>query len=101
MQYSTGKHCVYYHRYHLVWSTKYRFKVLQGPLLAMQCPERGRANSGSPYVDDVPCVSPLRDRNSGPNERQLNDQHRRRVRPEDQQHLGKAAGTAANLTYIN
>jgi putative transposase len=32
MQYSTGKHCVYYHRYHLVWSTKYRFKVLRGPL---------------------------------------------------------------------
>ncbi|MEP5729551.1 MAG: IS200/IS605 family transposase [Sulfitobacter sp.] len=32
MQYSTGKHCVYYHRYHFVWSTKYRFKVLQGPL---------------------------------------------------------------------
>ena len=32
MQYATGKHCVYYHRYHLVWSTKYRFKVLQGPL---------------------------------------------------------------------
>ena len=32
MQYSTGKHCVFYHRYHLVWSTKYRFKVLQGPL---------------------------------------------------------------------
>ncbi len=30
--YSTGKHCVFYHRYHLVWSTKYRFKVLQGPL---------------------------------------------------------------------
>jgi len=32
MQYSTGKYCVFYHRYHLVWSTKYRFKVLQGPL---------------------------------------------------------------------
>ena len=32
MQYSTGKHCVYYHRYHIVWSTKYRFKVLQGQL---------------------------------------------------------------------
>ena len=32
MRYATGKHCVYYHRYHLVWSTKYRFKVLQGPL---------------------------------------------------------------------
>ena len=32
MQYSTGKHCVFYHRYHLVWSTKYRFKVLQGKI---------------------------------------------------------------------
>ncbi len=32
MQYSTGKHCVYYHRYHIVWSTKYRFNVLQGQL---------------------------------------------------------------------
>jgi putative transposase len=30
MQYATGKHCVYYHRYHLVWSTKYRYKVLRG-----------------------------------------------------------------------
>ena len=25
----TGKHCVFYHRYHLVWPTKYRYKVLQ------------------------------------------------------------------------
>ena len=32
MQYSAGKHCVFYHRYHLVWSTKYRYKVLTGPL---------------------------------------------------------------------
>ena len=32
MQYSTGKHCVFYHRYHLVWSTKYRYKVLQGDI---------------------------------------------------------------------
>ena len=30
MQYNTGKHCVFYHRYHLVWSTKYRYKVLHG-----------------------------------------------------------------------
>jgi hypothetical protein len=21
MQYDTGKHCVFYHRYHIVWST--------------------------------------------------------------------------------
>ena len=30
MLYDTGKHCVFYHRYHLVWSTKYRYKVLVG-----------------------------------------------------------------------
>lgn len=30
MQYDKGKHCVFYHRYHLVWSTKYRFKVMRG-----------------------------------------------------------------------
>ncbi|MEM9128290.1 MAG: IS200/IS605 family transposase [Pseudomonadota bacterium] len=30
MQYDTGKHCVFYHRYHIVWSTKYRYKVLSG-----------------------------------------------------------------------
>ena len=32
MQYDTGKHCVFYHRFHLVWSTKYRCKVLVGPV---------------------------------------------------------------------
>jgi len=32
MQYNSGKHCVYYHRYHLVWSSKYRYKVLQGDI---------------------------------------------------------------------
>ena len=32
MQYDTGKHCVFYHRYHIVWSTKYRYKVLTGAL---------------------------------------------------------------------
>jgi len=32
MQYNTGKHCVFYHRYHVVWSTKYRFKVLRGDI---------------------------------------------------------------------
>ena len=32
MQYDVGKHCVFYHRYHVVWSTKYRFKVLRGDI---------------------------------------------------------------------
>ena len=30
MQYDKGKHCVFYHRYHLVWSTKYRYQLLRG-----------------------------------------------------------------------
>ncbi len=32
MQYDTGKHCVFYHRCHLVWSTRYCCKVLIGDL---------------------------------------------------------------------
>ena len=28
-----GKHCVFYHRYHVVWITKYRFKVLRGAVV--------------------------------------------------------------------
>lgn len=27
-EYEKGKHAVYYHRYHIVWITKYRYKVL-------------------------------------------------------------------------
>jgi len=27
-QYSNKSHTVYYHRYHMVWITKYRYKVL-------------------------------------------------------------------------
>ena len=48
MQYDTGKHCVFYHRYHLVWSTKYRYKVLAGnvrlrvrDIVRQVCNERG------------------------------------------------------------
>ena len=32
MSYSTGSHTVFYHRYHIVWITRYRYKVLQGKL---------------------------------------------------------------------
>jgi putative transposase len=28
--YDTGAHTVFYHRYHIVWITKYRYKVLEG-----------------------------------------------------------------------
>jgi putative transposase len=30
--YTHGQHTVYHHRYHLVWITKYRYRVLQGEL---------------------------------------------------------------------
>lgn len=32
MHYDNGKHCVFYHRYQIVWSTMYRFKVRHGDL---------------------------------------------------------------------
>ena len=32
MRYDTGKHTVYCHRFHIVWITKYRYKVLRGAL---------------------------------------------------------------------
>ncbi len=30
--YDTGAHTVYYHRFHIVWATKYRYKILEGDL---------------------------------------------------------------------
>jgi putative transposase len=30
--YSKGSHTIYHHRYHLVWITKYRYRVLRGEL---------------------------------------------------------------------
>ena len=33
MSYTTGSHTVFHHRYHIVWITKYRYKVLEGELL--------------------------------------------------------------------
>ena len=30
MGHSTGSHTKFHHRYHIVWSPKYRFKVLHG-----------------------------------------------------------------------
>lgn len=31
-EYSKGSHTIFHHRYHLVWITKYRYRVLQGDL---------------------------------------------------------------------
>lgn len=30
MTYSKGSHTTFYHRYHVVWATKYRYRVMQG-----------------------------------------------------------------------
>src|SRR5262245_47511577 len=32
MSYSNGSHTVFHNRYHIMWVTKYRCKVLEGPL---------------------------------------------------------------------
>ena len=32
MAYSTGSHTRFYHRFHVVWVTKYRYKVLEGAM---------------------------------------------------------------------
>jgi len=32
MRYSSSAHMRFYHRYHVVWATKYRYKVLQGAM---------------------------------------------------------------------
>ena len=32
MAYSIGSHTRFYHRYHVVWATKYRHKVLEGAM---------------------------------------------------------------------
>ena len=32
MRYSSSAHTRFYHRYHVVWATKYRYKVLQGAM---------------------------------------------------------------------
>lgn len=32
MSYCTGSHTTFYHRFHVVWVTKYRFKVLHGEM---------------------------------------------------------------------
>ena len=32
MRYSSSAHTRFYHRYHVVWATKYRYKVLHGAM---------------------------------------------------------------------
>ena len=54
-QYATSRHCVYYHRYHIVWSTKYRYKVLIGDirLRARELSRQGCGENGIEIVHGV------------------------------------------------
>lgn len=59
MQYSTSKHCVYHHRYHIAWFTKYRCEVLTGDLhlsiraiLRQFCAENGVELIGGVLSED-------------------------------------------------
>ena len=37
MRYSSSAHTRFYHRYHVVWATKYRYKVLKGAMRERIC----------------------------------------------------------------
>jgi putative transposase len=44
MRYSSSAHTRFYHRFHVVWVTKYRYAVLQGPMrerIRQTCDETG------------------------------------------------------------
>ena len=65
--YSKGSHPVFHHRYHRVWITKYRYRVLQGDLrlrvrtiIAQGAEERGvRMVNGVLSSDHVPIFAEI------------------------------------------
>src|SRR6202011_5555958 len=65
MSYATGCHTVFHHRYHIVWVTKYRYKVLEGTLrerirtiIRQVCKELGvQIVSGVLSKEQLPCRS--------------------------------------------
>jgi len=56
MSYTSGSHTVFHHRYHIVWITKYRYKVLEGALregyerLSGRCAENWASRSYPHFV---------------------------------------------------
>ena len=69
MRYSSAAHTRFYHRFHVVWVTKYRYKVLQGPMrerireiIVQTCAEMGvhivQSVRGQDHVHMVLAVSP-------------------------------------------
>jgi Transposase IS200 like len=49
MSYTSGSHTVFHHRYHIVWITKYRYKVLEGDVVDFLA-GCGRAAEGIRWV---------------------------------------------------
>ena len=69
MRYSSAVHTRFYHRFHFVWVTKYRYKVLQGPMresiceiIVLTCAEMGvhivQGVLGRDYVHVFLSISP-------------------------------------------
>jgi hypothetical protein len=55
MSYTSGSHTVFHHRYHIVWITKYRYKVLEGALRERNRIRRFVART-CPYVRGNPAA---------------------------------------------
>ena len=60
MSYTSGRHTFFHHRYHIVWITKYRYKVLEGALrerirtiIRQVCKELGVQIVGPLFEDDT------------------------------------------------
>jgi len=67
MTYCTGSHTKFYHRFHIVWITKYRYKVLHGKMrerlreiIRQTCAEMGvQIIKGVLSTDRVRPVNPV------------------------------------------
>ena len=79
MAYCTGSHTKFYHRYHIVWVTKYRFKVLHGDMrvrlreiIRQTCSEMGvRIEKGVLSNDHVHMFVSIPPQGAFPNENSL------------------------------
>ena len=72
MRYSSAAHTRFYHRFHVVWVTKYRYKVLQGPMrerireiIVQTCAEMGSISCKVCWAETM-CICSCRYRQSWP-----------------------------------
>ena len=72
MRYSSAAHTRFYHRFHVVWVTKYLYKVLQGPMcerireiIVQTCAEMGSISCKVCWAETM-CICSCRYRQSWP-----------------------------------